>query len=268
MTTAELTHEIVFEPATGVVGAFVHGVALDERSPEVGQMLQQRLHEHGVLFFEFDHFLDAEEFKGFATLFGELEEVYGITSKQKSDSPFIDADKMPMKEIRGNVFHVDGTALECPPQAAILTPAELPPAGGDTMFASMYAAWDALSPHYQRMLEGMEVVHNVRRLPFLNEVPGTVHPAVISDPVTGRKMLFVNANFSDCFVGMSERESENLMQVLFAHINTPEFHVRLRWRPGTVAVWEERVVQHRGVADFKGPRKLRRLTYKGKRPSL
>ena len=81
-------------------------------------------------------------------------------------------------------------------------------------------------------------------------------------------MLFVNANYSDRVLGMSERESEELLQFLFAHINTPEFHVRLRWRPGTVAVWEERVVQHRGVADFKGPRKLRRLTYKGTRPSL
>jgi taurine dioxygenase len=173
-----------------------------------------------------------------------------------------------MKEVRINYFHTDGTALEHPPQAAILTPVELPAAGGDTMFASMYAAWDALSSHYQRMLEGLEVLHSTRRLPFLNEVPGTIHPAVIRDAVTGRKMLFVNANYSDRVIGMSERESEELLQFLFAHINTPEFHVRQRWRLGMVAVWEERVVQHRGVADFTGPRKLRRLTFKGSRPSL
>jgi taurine dioxygenase len=268
MTTAELTREITFEPATGLVGAWVHGVSLDERDAAVAALLTRRLHEHGVLFFQFDEVLSAQEFIGFAGLFGEMEDAYRMTLKEGKDSPYIDSDLAPMKEVRINFFHTDGTALETPPQAAILTPVELPPAGGDTMFASMYAAWDALSPHYQRMLEGLEVLHSTRRLPFLNEVPGTVHPAVIRDEVTGRKMLFVNANYSDRVIGMSERESEELLQFLFAHINTPEFHVRQRWRLGMVTVWEERVVQHRGVADFTGPRKLRRLTFKGSRPSL
>jgi taurine dioxygenase len=268
MTTVELTGDITYELATGLVGTWIHGIRLDERSPEVAETLNRKLHEHGVLLFQFEDFLSAEEFKDFALLFGEVEDAYGMTMKKKGESPFIDSDMAPMKEVRINFFHTDGTALEHPPQAAILTPVELPSAGGDTMFASMYAAWDALSPHYQRMLEGVEVLHSTRRLPFLNEVPGTTHPAVIRDAVTGRKMLFVNANYSDRVLGMSERESEELLQFLFAHINTPEFHVRLRWRPGTVAVWEERVVQHRGVADFTGPRKLRRLTYKGTRPSL
>jgi taurine dioxygenase len=268
MTTAQLARDITFEPATGTVGAWVHGVALDERDPAVAEVLERKLHEHGVLFFQFAEVLTSEQFVGFADLFGEIEDAYRITLKDKSESPFIDSDLAPMKEVRINVFHTDGTALEVPPQAAILTPVELPPAGGDTMFASMYAAWDALSPHYQRLLEGLEVVHSTRRLPFLREGPEWVHPAVIRDAVTGRKMLFVNANYSDRIVGMSERESEELLQFLFAHINTPEFHVRERWRLGMVTVWEERVVQHRGVADFTGPRKLRRLTYKGTPPSL
>jgi taurine dioxygenase len=268
MTTANLATKLEFEQATGLVGAWVHGVALNERDPAVAEELQRKLHEHGVLFFQFDHTLSGEEFMGFATLFGEMEDTYRMTMKEKTDSPYIDSALAPMKEVRINYFHTDGTALENPPQAAILTPVELPAAGGDTMFASMYAAWDALSPHYQRMLEGMEVFHSTRRLPFLNEVPGTVHPAVIRDAFTGRKMLFVNANYSDRVIGMSDRESEELLQFLFAHINTPEFHVRERWRLGMVAVWEERVVQHRGVADFTGPRKLRRLTFKGTRPSL
>ncbi|MBW8754515.1 MAG: TauD/TfdA family dioxygenase [Sphingomonadales bacterium] len=268
MNTTDLTSDISFEPATGLVGAWVHGVALDEQDAAVAATLQRRLHEHGVLFFQFGEVLSSEAFVTFAQLFGEVEDGYRLTLKDKTESPFIDSDLAPMKDVRINVFHTDGTALEHPPQAAILTPVELPPAGGDTMFASMAAAWDALSPHYQRMLEGLEVLHSTRRLPFLRDNPEYVHPAVIRDAVTGRKLLFVNANYSDRVLGMSERESEELLQFLFAHINTPEFHVRLRWRPGTVAVWEERVVQHRGVADFTGPRKLRRLTYKGTRPSL
>ena len=268
MTIAELTRQISFERATGLVGAWVHGIDLHERDPEVAALLNRKLHEHGVLFFQFDDYLTAEEFKAFAPMFGEIEDAYGMMMKEPGESPYIDSDQAPMKEVRINFFHTDGTAMELPPQAAILTPVELPPAGGDTMFASMYAAWDALSPHYQRMLEGMEVLHSTRRLPFLKQMPGTVHPAVIRDPVTDRKMLFVNANYSDRIIGMSDRESEDLLQILFAHINTPEFHVRERWRPGMVTVWDERVVQHRGVADFTGPRKLRRLTFKGTRPSL
>jgi taurine dioxygenase len=100
----------------------------------------------------------------------------------------------------------------------------------------------------------------------LRETSSAVHPAVIRDPVTGRKMLFVNSNYTERILGMTDKESEALLRMLFEHVNTPEFHVRLRWRSGVIAVWEERVTQHRGIADFVGPRKLRRLTFAGDRP--
>lgn len=149
----------------------------------------------------------------------------------------------------------------------MLTAVQVPEVGGDTMWASMPAAWDDLSSYYQRLLEEVEVLHSTSRMPWLNSDATAVHPAVIRDPVTGRKMLFVNANYSEKILGMSERESETLLQMLFAHVNTPEFHVRLKWQPGRIAVWEERVTQHRGVADFKGSRKMRRLTFIGDRPA-
>src|SRR5262249_440349 len=138
--------------------------------------------------------------------------------------------------------------------------------GGDTMWASMYAAWDALSPHYQQLLEGAKVLNSTARLPLVAETRSAVHPAVIRDPVTGRKALFVNSNYSERFLAMSEKESESLLQMPFEHINTPEFHVRLRWRPGVVAVWDQRITQHRGVADFTCHRKLRRLNFVGAYP--
>jgi taurine dioxygenase len=267
MATAAVQVKLSFEPATGLIGAHVHGVGLDESDPAVAEALNRALHEYGVLFFQFDDLVGAPEFMRFAGLFGQIEDSYRLTLKEETESPLIDSDQVPMKGTRINVFHSDGTALENPPQAAMLTPVELPPAGGDTMWASMYAAWDDLSSHWQRLLEGVEVLHSTRRLPFLRESPTTVHPAVVRDSVTGRQLLFVNANYSDRILGMSERESEETLQMLFRHINTPEFHVRLRWRPGAIAVWEERVTQHRGVADFTGPRKLRRVTLKGDRPT-
>jgi taurine dioxygenase len=267
MATVDTNERISFERVTGTIGAWVRGVELSGVQPAATTTrLRHALHELGVLFFEFDHTLSASEFVAFGAVFGEPEETYKLTLG-KGDAPYIDSDFVPMKEYRVNCWHADGTALEYPPQAAMLTPIELPEAGGDTMWASMYAAWESLSSHLQNLLEGLEVLHTTQRLPFLKNASTAVHPAVIRDPVTGKKLLFVNSNYSERILGISEKESESLLRILFEHVNTPEFHVRLRWRPGVVAVWEERVTQHRGVADFAGPRKLRRLTFAGERPS-
>jgi taurine dioxygenase len=263
--TAAVTTDIRLERVTGTIGVLVHGVDLPGPHPAgTEETVRRALHEHGVLFFEFDRMLGAEEFVGFAALFGEPEERYQLATGK---SEYIDSDLVPMKEYRVNYWHTDGTLFECPPQAAMLTPVELPEAGGDTMWASMYAAWESLSSHHQRLLEGVEVLHSAARLPFLKDAPTAVHPAVIRDPVTNGQMLFVNSNYTERILGMSDRESDALLSMLFEHVNSPEFHVRLRWRLGVVAVWEERVTQHRGVPDFTGPRKLRRLTFPGDRPA-
>jgi taurine dioxygenase len=267
MASVDVNERISFERVTGTIGAWVRGVALTGPYPaQTATRLERALHEHGVLFFEFDDALSAAEFADFGALFGEPEETYKLTLG-KGDAPYIDSDFVPMKEYRINCWHADGTALEYPPQAAMLTPIELPEAGGDTMWASMVAAWEGLSSHMQNLLDGLEVQHTTARQPFLKNASTAVHPAVIRDPVTGRKLLFVNSNYSERFIGLSVKESDSLLRILFEHVNTPEFHVRLRWRLGVVAVWEERVTQHRGVADFTGPRKLRRLTFAGVRPS-
>ncbi len=267
--TSMVKDDVRFERVTGTIGAVVSGVALTGGDrPETAERLRRGLHEHGVLFFEFGQAVSAPDFAAFATLFGEPEQAYKFGAADGGGgAQFIDSDVTPMKDVRINHWHADGTALERPPRAAMLTPAELPEVGGDTMWASMYAAYEALSSHDQRLLDGLEVLHSTVRVPFLNQAQTAVHPAVIRDPVTGRKMLYVNANWSERVVGMGDHESEALLQRLFAHINTPEFHVRLRWRLGVVAVWEERVTQHRGVADFTGPRKLRRITFAGDRPA-
>jgi taurine dioxygenase len=265
MTTTAARADVRFEPVTGTVGELVRGVQLAGPHPAATvEIIRRTLHHHGVLFFEFDHTLSKEEFHGFASLFGQPEERYRLAT---GNAEYMDADVVPMKDVRVNFWHSDGTLFECPPQAAMLTPVEVPEAGGDTMWASMYAAWEDLSSHYQRLLEGVEALHSAVRLPFLKDTPTAVHPAVIRDPVTSRQLLFVNSNYTERILGMSDRESDSLLAMLFEHINTPEFHVRLRWRPGVVAVWEERVTQHRGVADVVGRRKLRRLTFPGDRPA-
>jgi taurine dioxygenase len=269
MTTAAASQEqIRFERATGLIGAWVEGVELGApASAETAATLRRLLAEHGVLFFAFGRIPSAREFTDFTGLFGEVEVGFGQKVRDRTEEvPYIDSDKVPMKEMHIDWWHTDGAPLERPPLAAALTPIELPQAGGDTMWASMYAAWDALSPRYQQLLDGLEALNSNVRLPFL-EPKQCVHPAVLRDPITGRKSLYVNSNYTERFIGLSAKESDALLRFLFDHVNTPEFHVRLRWRLGCVAVWHERVTQHRGVNDFTGPRKLKRLTVIGDRPT-
>ena len=270
---ATVLDRIAYTPASGAIGMHVTGVALDTPAGgEVGTALQQALHEHGVLFFDFGRVLSREEYEAFAALFGDLEDGYRLNTAKVLEfevaaDPIMDSQRVPMKEFGINKWHSDGTLFEQPPQAAILNCVEAPDAGGETMWASAYAAYEELSGPLQRMLEELDVLHSSRRLEWMKSDATAIHPAVIRDPLTRRKALFVNSNYTDRILGMSERESETILQMLFEHLNTPDFHVTHRWQPGHVAVWEQRVTQHRGVTGFKGPRKLRRLTYLGDKPA-
>lgn len=273
MAVAEMQTEIRFEKVTASIGARVQGVAVGQKAtPEVVQTLRTGLHEHGVLFFEFGAPLEEEQQRSFSGLFGE-EEPYPFTSQPQAGQVkagamgLIDAEYQSLKEYRTAQWHTDGSALEHPPQAAILSAIVPPDLGGGTMWANMYAAYEDLSSHYQRLLDGLEVLHTTLRTPFVKQQTKAIHPAIIRDPVTGKKALYVNSIYSERFVDLSESESESLMRFLFEHVNSPEFHVSLTWRPGTTAVWEERVTQHRAVNSFVGARKLRRMTIKGDRPS-
>lgn len=270
-TTTETLPKIRLEPASGLVGAHVFGVDLHgPHSRETSEALRRALHEHGVLFFEYDNVVSQPEFQAFGDIFGEVEDGYRLSAledgKPVEMEGIMDSDKVPMKQFQTNKWHGDGTLFERPPQSAMLTCVEAPPAGGETMWASMYAAWDDLSSYTQRLLEEVEVLNSAKRLPWLTSDATAVHPAVITDRITGKKALFVNENYSERILGMSEHESETILQMLFRHVNTPEFHVRYSWQPGRIAVWEERVTQHRGVANFTGPRKMRRLTFIGDQP--
>jgi len=272
MATAVMD-KITFTPASVALGAYVEGLAIDAKpNEETTKALRYALHEHGVLFFDFGRVLRVPEFQQFATIFGDLEDGYRISAGKgyepdDDDGPVMDSEKIPIRQFNIDHWHNDGALFEEPPQGAILTCVEAPELGGETMWASGYAAFDALSPPMRGMLEQLDVLHSSRRLLWMKEDSTAVHPAVIRDPLTGRKALYVNSNYSDRIIGLSDRESETILQMLWEHINTPEFHVRFHWAPGRVAIWDQRVTFHRGIADFKGPRKLRRITYLGERPA-
>lgn len=267
MTVADASTTISFDKVAPSVGARVSGVPIDQPFDEgVAATLQRALHEYGVLFFEFGRTITEEEQRKLGALFGDVQPSYGL-STGKDSGGLINATLQPLKEYRTAVWHSDGTCFEKPPQGALLACFEPPQLGGATMFASMAAAYEGLSSHYQRMLDGLEVFHSTLRTPFVQQKAEFVHPAVIRDPVTGKKLLFVNGTYSERFIDLNERENAFLMLLLTEHVNQPEFHCTMHWQTGGMVVWENRVTQHRAVDSFIGERKLRRVSLLGDRPT-
>jgi taurine dioxygenase len=281
-STPSQASTVRIEPMGGCVGALIHGLDLDAVDEAASATLKQALHEHGVLFYRHSapNNVTDKQFMRLAEAFGEIF-VYPYRLKdypvEDERLNFVDMDSRQSKGSRTSVWHTDGTPEERPPQAALLNPVVLPPRGGDTMWASMYAAYDSLSSHYQRFLDGLQAEHTtanaVRQMgdgidkDMFGKGSTCVHPVVITDPVTNRRMLFVNANYTERIVGLTPAESQSVLQMLFNHINTPEFHVRWQWQVNDIGIWEERVTQHRAVADYDGRRVLRRVTLQGSRPA-
>ena len=270
-------NELRIEPATGFIGAIVSGTDLRRDQPEsTRRRLIQALHEHGVLFFFFEEPIDDDVHKRIARVFGELHR-FPEDSLPDPEIVELNSGTQPTKYYRTDHWHTDASFDERPPLATLLRDITLPSVGGDTMWSSMYAAYESLSSRFQRLLDDAEAVHStavIKSLFHKNADPAVfsktieaTHPVVITDPVTSRRALYVNSNYTSHLVGFTQTESDRLLGMLFDQVTTPEFHVRLRWQPNTLAVWHERVTQHRAVVDFTECRVLRRVTVVGDRPS-
>ena len=260
--------------ATGAIGAVVDGLDLDvEQAPDVRERLDHALHEHGVLFVRCAKEIDDAAHKRFVSIFGPLHESY---FNRGSSDPFVsvlDSETVGSSDYGTDRWHTDAALVDHPPQAASLRAITLPETGGDTMWASMYAAYDGLSSHYQRLLQELDAVQSSETLyrarpvaranNLFGESKSAVHPVVIRDPVTARPALYVNSGYTERILGLTDRESSSLLEMLFEHVNTPDFHVRLTWDTETMVIWEERVTQHRVINDYTGRRVLHRIVVDG-----
>ena len=182
----------------------------------------------------------------------------------------------------GGVWHSDTTYQKCPPMATLLYAKDLPPLGGDTLFANQYEAFAQLSAPLRKVLEGLRAINAAgkkrvaaTRSERLKDADSGVnpdnlsgiHPVVRTHPETGRKALFVNVAHTVAFEGWSDEESRGLLEYLFEHQISPEFQCRLEWRLGDVAFWDNRCVQHYPLNDYQGYRRLlHRITLKGDIP--
>ena len=279
---ATAVEQIQIQRAAGALGAFVTGVSLADvaASDAVYRRVRELLVQHEVLFFR-DQERAPEVFAAFAKTFGEvLGHPAYTTVPHASDVQILESTANNPSKIA--VWHSDMTFMLCPPSFTLLQGQIIPPAGGDTLWASATAAFDALSPQLQAFLLQLGAVNDFRHgfreslaelggaerlAPAIAENPPVVHPLIRSHPETGRKGIYVNALFTTQIVGLPAKESEALLTFLYRHIVTEEHTVRLSWQPGTVAIWDNRSTQHKPVNDFLPQHRLmHRVTLTGDKP--
>jgi len=272
-----MTTGLEFVRQTPACGVEVRGVDLSQDlDASVIQSLKDALSDSGALFFR-DQELTYEQHKHLGQCFGELHLHPAwprlVTGHPEIMELYTDENS---KRIAGEDWHSDVSCDREPPLGTILYMLEVPPVGGDTLFANMYAALEALSPAMQQFLTGLTALHDGEnayrgRYEGASEegktYPRSVHPVVRTHPVSGRNALFVNRIFTTRIVELSPQESGPLLRMLFEHIAKPEFQCRFRWQPGSVAIWDNRCVQHHAMWDYYPHRRRGlRVTIKGDVP--
>jgi taurine dioxygenase len=269
--------EIEFRKVTPTCGGEVDGVDLSQPldGPTL-DALMNALADHCVLFFR-DQSMTPEQLKALGSQFGELH-VHPAWPRVVQGHPEIMeiyADENT-KRIAGEDWHSDVSCDVEPPLGTILHMLEVPPVGGDTLFASMFAAFESLSEPMQRFLEGMTAIHDGEyvyrgRYDGADEegktYPRAEHPMIRTHPVSGRRSLYVNRIFTTRIVQLSESESDAVLKMLFKHIEKPEFQCRFQWQPNSVAFWDNRCAQHHALWDYYPHRRRGlRVTIKGDAP--
>ncbi|CAN5593011.1 taurine dioxygenase [soil metagenome] len=270
-------------PLTPTIGAVVEGIDLSQRLDD-GQLEEVRaaLLAHQVIFFEDQHITPVQH-RDFAARFGALHTHPLYPGVPEAPELFI-LDNHKDNPTDNDSWHTDVTFIQTPPMASILYAKHLPPSGGDTIWSNMKAAHEALSPTFREFLSGLDAVHDFARgfpqqgivaagagaekhAKALAANPPVLHPVVRTHPETGEDGLFINYGFTDRIKGLRRKESDAILNMLFEHIQKPEFLVRWRWKDNAIAFWDNRVTQHYAVNDYLPHRRImNRATVLGDRP--
>ncbi len=282
-----MTSPLQIRGLAGALGAELRGIDLSRPlDATTRKALDDALYRYGVLCIR-DQQLDPESLLALAKRFGDPD-VHPI-AKGMAGYPEVIQVRKPAGEqaFFGTSWHTDNSFFECPSALTMLYGAQVPPVGGDTVFASMERAWDALSAPLRRFLEPLGAIHSASSA-YDPKTTGdakyrgetaiqysyseriyeeVVHPIVRSHPVTGRKSLYVNPMFTQQIVGLSKPESAALLALLYELSTRPEFSCRLQWENGTLAIWDNRWLQHYAIDDYADyERVMYRVTIRGERP--
>jgi taurine dioxygenase len=273
---------IAVEKLTPIIGAEISGVDIgklvSDEAPSNRQMdeIHRALAENLVIFFRDQH-LTPQQHLAFGRKFGELH-VHPAAPHEGDDPALmkIYADK-DSPRANGEGWHTDVSCDVEPPMGSILYIKQCPPRGGDTLFASMYAAYESLSDRMKAYLDGLTALHDgeqIYRGLYANygvadkpSYPRAEHPVVRTHPVTGKKALYVNRGFTRSILGIPRDESDAILAYLFQHAENPLFQCRFRWTENAIAFWDNRCTQHRAMWDYwPHTRSGTRVTVRGERP--
>ncbi|MDC7701578.1 taurine dioxygenase [Vogesella indigofera] len=272
-----------FSRLSPALGAIVSGIDLAQPLDSTRQQaLSAALLQHQVLFFR-NQDISPQQQRDFAAWFGDLH-IHPLYPKI-ADTPQIMVLDTALNDLRDNaIWHTDVTFIDTPPLGSVLVARQLPEYGGDTLWASGTAAYAALSPRLQQLLDGLTATHDFTKsfpLERFGQTPEALanyeatrrstppvnHPVIRTHPVSGDKALFVSDGFTTRINELPPAESDALLAFLFAHFAKPEFSVRWRWQPGDIAFWDNRVTQHYAVDDYRpAHRIMHRATILGDKP--
>ncbi|MBP2316360.1 taurine dioxygenase [Azospirillum soli] len=273
---------LTIAPISPSIGARVTGIDLTRPLSENSfAALERALVTHHVLFFE-NQPLNPRQQRDFAARFGDLH-IHPVYPNVPEQPEIMVLDTGSHNPTDNDVWHTDVTFIETPPAIVALSGKIIPPQGGDTVWASNVAAYEALSAPIRRLLEPLRAVHDFTKAfpewrhtgPAIHERwreardkhPPLTHPVIRTHPVSGAKALFVSENFTTRILGLTEKESASILGFLFDHIARPEFTVRWQWKPDDLAIWDNRSTQHYAVNDYLPHRRvMHRATVLGDRP--
>jgi len=259
-------------------GAMVHDVDLSRVDAKMADILREALFEHGVLFFR-GQTLSRQQHLDLARAFAPIDvNRFFPADPEWPEIAKVEKTKDQTSNIGGG-WHTDHSYDAEPALGSILVARDLPPSGGDTLFADMYAAWESLSPELQDRVRHMKAIHSTAHvfgeggayansdqdaLSGSRDLPETVHPVVIKHPGSGKPVLYVNPAFTTGFVGLSKEEGQELLYLLLPNAIAKERTYAFQWEPGSVAIWDNRATWHFAKNDYHGHyRLMHRVTMAG-----
>lgn len=278
-----MSERVAVTPLGPYIGALIENINIARPlSDSQFEQLYHALLKHQVLFFRNQPITPLQQ-RDLAGRFGDLH-IHPVYPHAKECEEIIVLDTHDNNPPDNDNWHTDVTFIPTPPLGAILAAKQLPTTGGDTLWSSGIAAYEALSAPFKQLLAGLQAEHDFtksfpeykhraipeehqRWLQGKEKNPPLLHPVIRTHPVSGRQTLFVNEGFTTRIIGLSDKESEALLGFLFAHTTKPEFQVRWRWQQDDVAIWDNRVTQHYANADYLPQRRImHRATILGDRP--
>ena len=286
---------IAVEPLTPVIGAEIDGIDLSQPlDPATFAEIRDAIRQYRVIVFR-DQALTNDALKAFGRNFGPLTPAHPIAEGlpehpeiwerrideyrvRRAQNDTLPHGRTPPRDYKG--WHIDITFVANPNAYSILYGVEIPPYGGDTLFSNLIEAYRGLSAPIRQLIDGLQAVHRTGDYDAGSRKPRrdgrstgpfvSLHPLVRIHPETGEKLLFLNPGTTSHVVGLKERERQSLIDLLFGELTRPEYHVRLRWRPKSLVVWDNQAVAHAGPIDyahFDLPRAVRRITTAGDLPT-